>query len=657
MTPICTLKNLTLTYPHKSIFRDIQLTINKGDRIGLLGLNGHGKSSLFGVLTTTVKPDTTVPPFAFDKNREFSIFLVPQELNQAQDLSCEDFFYEFHPEMKQLRSQLISVEEELNHNPSDKLLQQQNQIYEELAALDEDKIYQKYLSYLRYFGLINTEQKVASLSGGEQRKIALSLGLSAPQEIILWDEPTNHLDLETIELFEDELMSSNKTFLMISHDRTLLNNLTDRILHIQHGKLVSFSGNYEDYLKHLQEREMARAQEITKLSNTQRRETAWMRRGISARRTRSKKRVENYHSLSSEIQRLKSLAHRKATLNLQSSNRKTKRLFLAEDVSKSFDKPLFQNINFEVCKEDKIVIMGRNGVGKTTLINMICGTEQADAGKLERAHQLNIGFFSQKREDLNPNISPWDLMGDGTDYVNSNTGDRKHVASYLESFLFNSQEIKRPISTFSGGEKNRLQLARFMKDAKDIWIFDEPTNDLDLETIGILEEEIKNYPGAVMVICHDRNFIENIATQCWVIQDQQLEIFENLEQADAFLKAKLLEEKLIELQKDEVTPTPIIEVKVAEPEIIQESHTENNQKSNQATYKDEQRYQELENLIETQEKKIAGIEDLLSRFSYGNLDQEQRALMGQLEEKLAAENQQLEKFMSEWEKLAELINI
>ena len=645
MTPICTLKNLTLTYPHKNIFKDVQLTINKGDRVGLLGLNGHGKSSLFGVLTESVRPDTTVPPFQFDKNREFSIFLVPQELVYDNDVSCRDYFYEFHPEVKQLRLELNQVEEKINLQHSDKLLEQQNSLYEKLNALDEDRLHQKYLSYLKYFGIHNVDVKLKGLSGGEQRKVALSLGLSAPQEFILWDEPTNHLDLETIELFEDELMYSDKTMMLISHDRTLLNNITDRILHIQHGKLVDFSGSYEEYLKHLQESEKARKQEITKLSNTQRRETAWMRRGISARRTRSKKRVENYHSLSKEIVRLKSLAHRKAKLNLQSSQRKTKRLLMAERLSKSFDKTLFQNMDFEICREDKIVIMGRNGVGKTTLINILCGNESPDDGKIERAHQLNIGFFSQKREDLNPEISPWELMGEGTDYVVSNTGDRKHVASYLENYLFRSEEIKRPISTFSGGEKNRLQLARFMKDAKDIWIFDEPTNDLDLETIGILEDEIKNYKGAVIIICHDRNFIENIATSCWVIHNQKLEIFENLEQADAFQKAQLLEEKLKSIEEEETKPKE-----------IQTQKPESEDQSKEITSKQRTRFSELEELIENSENQIKEIENLLSRFSYGNLDSEQRQLMDQLQSKLSTEQSNLDNYYQEWEELGELIN-
>ena len=645
MNPICTLKNLTLTYPHKNIFNNVQLTINKGDRIGLLGLNGHGKSSLFGVLTQQVVPDTTVPPFQFDKNKDFSIFHVPQELIYDEQINCQNYFFQFHPKIKQLRDELNQVEIKIDSQHSEELLEYQNLLYEKLDALGEDRLYQKYQSYLKYFGISDLNLKLTDLSGGEQRKIALSLGTSAPQEFILWDEPTNHLDLETIELFEDELINTDKTIMLISHDRTLLNNITDRILHIQHGKLVEFNGSYQEYLTHLQEQEKAREQEITKLSNTQRRETAWMRRGVSARRTRSKKRVENYHTLSNEIIRLKSLVHRKANLNLQSSQRKTKRLLMAESLSKSFDKILFKNINFEICREDKIIIMGNNGVGKTTLINMLCGNEEPDHGKIERAHQLDIGFFSQKRDDLNTEISPWDLLGEGTDYVVSNSGDRKHVASYLENFLFRSEEIKRPISTFSGGEKNRLQLARFMKDAKDIWIFDEPTNDLDLETIGILEEEIKAHKGAVIIICHDRNFIENIATSCWVINKQKLEIFESLEQADAFLKAEILEEKLKSIKTENSKKS----------EIKSKAHDRREQ-DQQNISKLRSRFLELEDLIEKSENQIKEIEDLLSRFSYGNLESEQREIMDQLQTKINSEQEILDKYYKEWEELGEILN-
>lgn len=548
MTTLLTLQNLSLHYPHKVIFKDVTFTLNQGDKIGVLGLNGHGKSSLFKVIAGVVKPDTSVPPFIYDKNKDFTYFYVPQELSNLELWDVENYFYEFHPEMRDLKLKLNKINDQLGTGEGDfdKLINQQTNIYEELTKLGEERVHSSFVSYLKYFGVENTDRNMASLSGGEQRKVALALGLSAPQELILWDEPTNHLDLETIEDFEDELQSSRKTYMIISHDRSLLNNVVDRIIHIQQGKLRSFSGTYEAYLQFLIDDQNRREKEMDKLSNIQRRETMWIRRGAKARRTKSKKRIEDYGNLNKAIQDLKSLAHKSVSLNLQSSGRKTKVLVAAEDLSLKFgDRTLFKDLNFSIAKGDKIALMGRNGVGKSSLLKILLGQLSATSGKVTRPDNLDVGYFSQKREALRDDDTPWKMIGEGIDFVISNTGDKRHVASYLEGFLFSSDEIKRPIHTFSGGEKNRLQLAQFMKHARDIWIFDEPTNDLDLETIGILEEELRNYPGALIIVGHDRSFINNVTDKCWVLHDGKLENFEaGFSQAEIFLEAIHLEEEM-----------------------------------------------------------------------------------------------------------------
>jgi ATP-binding cassette subfamily F protein uup len=548
MTTLLTLQNLSLHYPHKTIFKDVTFTLNQGDKIGVLGLNGHGKSSLFKVIAGIVTPDTTVPPFIYDKNKDFSYFYVPQELPALGDWDIENYFYEFYPVMRELKKRLNVIDHQLSTGEGDfeKLVNQQSHIYDELTKLGEDKVHAQYVSYLKFFGVENLERQMITLSGGEQRKIALSLGLSAPQELILWDEPTNHLDLETIEDFEDELQGSRKTFMIISHDRSLLNNVVDRIIHIQQGKLRSFTGTYEQYLDFLIEDQKRREKELDKLSNYNRRETAWIRRGAKARRTKSKKRIEDYGTLNKAIQDLKAQAHKSVSLNLQASGRKTKVLVKAEDLGLRFgDRELFKDLNFTIAKGDKIALMGRNGTGKSSLLKIILGELEQTSGKVTTPEGLDVGYFSQKREALKDNETPWTMIGEGIDYVISNTGDKRHVASYLENFLFSSDEIKRPIHTFSGGEKNRLQLAQFMKHARDIWIFDEPTNDLDLETIGILEEELRSYEGALIIVGHDRSFIDNVTDKCWVLHDGQLEKFEaGFSQAQLFLEAIHLEEEL-----------------------------------------------------------------------------------------------------------------
>lgn len=631
MTTLLTLQNLNLQYPHKTIFKDVTFTLNQGDKIGVLGLNGHGKSSLFKVIAGAVTPDKSVPPFIYDKNKDFSFFYVPQELPALGDWDIENYFYEFYPVLRELKKKLIVIDHQLSTGEGDfeKLVNQQSHIYDELTKLGEDKIHAQYVSYLKFFGVENLTRQMISLSGGEQRKVALSLGLSAPQELILWDEPTNHLDLETIEDFEDELQGSRKTFMIISHDRSLLNNVVDRIIHIQRGKLRSFSGTYEQYLEFLIEDEKRREKELDKLSNYNRRETAWIRRGAKARRTKSKKRIEDYGTLNKAIQDLKAQAHKSVSLNLQASGRKTKILVKAEDLGLKFgERELFKNLNFSIAKGDKIALMGRNGTGKSSLLKIILGELEQTSGKVTTPESLDVGYFSQKRESLKDNETPWTMIGEGIDFVITNTGDKRHVASYLENFLFSSDEIKRPIHTFSGGEKNRLQLAQFMKHSRDIWIFDEPTNDLDLETIGILEEELRTYEGALIIVGHDRSFIDNVTDKCWVLHDGQLEKFEaGFSQAQLFLEAIHLEQEL--RQK-----APPVETK----------KTDSSRMSN----KERNRYNEIGPEIEKLELRIVKLKDELALVDYKNFDQkkvqESQTLLESLEKRL-------EGLFQEWSEL------
>lgn len=634
-TPLCTLQNLTLTYPLKLIFKEVTFTLNEGDKIGVLGLNGHGKSSLFKIMAGLQTPDTTVPPFIYDRNKDLTIFHVPQELPHLSSISVEDYFYEFYPDFKRAKIRLDEIGHKLSNGEGnfDQLLGEQERLFEELHKGNEDRLHTQYMSYLRSFGLPNLERSVNSLSGGEQRKIALALGLSCPHQVILWDEPTNHLDLETIQYFEEELQNSRKTFMIISHDRSLLTNVVDRIIHIQHGKLKSFQGTYEEYLIHLQEEQARREKELDKLSNYNRRETAWIRRGAKARRTKSKKRIEEYGNLNAAIANLKAQAHKSVSLNLQSSGRKTKVLVQAENLGLRFgDRQIFSGLNFNLAKGDKIALMGHNGAGKSSLLNIILGLLEPTSGSVKKVDTLDVGHFSQKREALPLDKTPWEVMGDGTDFIISNTGDKKHVASYLESFLFRTDEIKRPIHTFSGGEKNRLQLAQFMKDARDLWIFDEPTNDLDLETIGILEEELRNYPGALIVVGHDRSFIENVTDKCWLLNEGQLEIFEGgWSQAEMYLEALELEK---ELAKKSPKSASVTSVPVQETPKSTLSNKERN------------RLEKVTGEMESLEKKIKALETELAEVRPTDF-----AKMTPLQEQIASQQAKMDKLFEEWSEL------
>ena len=360
-TPLCTLQNLTLTYPLKLIFKDVTFTLNEGDKIGVLGLNGHGKSSLFKIMAGLQTPDTVVPAFIYDRNKDLTIFHVPQELPHLSAVNIENYFYEFYPTFKKAKARLDEIGHKLTAGEGnfEQLLGEQERLYEVLHKEGEDRLHTQYMSYMRSFGVADMTRSVNTLSGGEQRKIALALGLSCPHQVVLWDEPTNHLDLETIKIFEEELENSRKTFMIISHDRQLLTNVVDRIIHIQNGKLKSFQGTYEAYLTHLQEEQARREKELDKLNNYNRRETAWIRRGAKARRTKSKKRIEDYGNLNAAIANLKAQAHKSVSLNLQSSGRKSKILVQAENLGLRFgNRQIFSGLDFKLAKGDKIALMG-----------------------------------------------------------------------------------------------------------------------------------------------------------------------------------------------------------------------------------------------------------------------------------------------------------
>ena len=331
---LCTLKNINLAFGSKTIFNNAFLTIHQQDKIGLLGLNGKGKSCLLNIIAETIMPDTSTPPFRFDKTKgdgnplnEFSVFLVPQEvpLKGNENIKINEFLYLFHPQIGKIHKELQEVNQllakELHDNHQNLILKQKN-LLEKLEHLKGWELFNSYESYLKFFNVWWPNKLIKDLSGGEQKKVLLSLGLSANANLILWDEPTNHLDLETIKLFETELMqSTNKTFIVISHDRYLLNKLTNKILHIDNGEIKNFKGGYSEYLEHLETMEEARKTLLAKLSNSLKRETEWMRQGIKARGCRSKKRVENYQNLLTSVGDIKAQAKKELSLNLHDSKR------------------------------------------------------------------------------------------------------------------------------------------------------------------------------------------------------------------------------------------------------------------------------------------------------------------------------------------------
>ena len=642
MTILCNLQNINLVFGEKKIFHNAGLTIHKGDQIGLIGLNGYGKSTLFKILTNQIKPDHSNPPFLFDQSKEyFSVFLVPQELpiEKFQDLNVKNFYLAFYPHLYQLHQKINQVSHQIaDGDHSAKTLNQQQKLLHEFEVNHGWEIQNSFESYLKLFGIKQTDTPLNKLSGGEQKKLALSAGLSARAELVLWDEPTNHLDIESIESFEDQLQISNKTFIVISHDRYLLNHVSNKIFHIDNSKINQFQGSYIEYLEYQEEKEKERLKQLDKLQNRHRRELAWMRQGIKARGTRSKKRVEGFHNIQSEISKLKGSAKKLLKLDLQHSGRKTKKLIELKEVEFGYDQTLFYDLNLGVFKKDKIAIIGPNGRGKTTLINLLAGNLTPNKGTRHQAQDLKVVIFDQKRLTLDESKTPKDVVGDGKDHVITADGTQKHIHSYLENYLFQDHQINRPISTLSGGEKNRLQLAMFMLNQADLWIFDEPTNDLDIETIELLERQLKDYSQAVIIIGHDRAFLDNVVEQTWLVHEKTVEIFTGgYTQVAPYLHALELEKQIAKETLPDTGPT---------------QDTSSNLEKVKMSNKEKMRWKVIENEITEVEEKLETAQEELASFDFSNISENTNKEYEKLGQAVHDIETQLEKLYEEWEELS-----
>ena len=635
MTVLCSLKNLSLSFGDKKIFDSASFQIDHGDKIGLIGLNGVGKSSLFKVLTGKVGVDTSTQ-FVFDKASaklgsefEYSVFLVEQNFTMPKEqCSARDYLFEYYPELKKLNHQY-------KQTVKNEDLDRQQVVLTEMERVDFWSYQNAYESYLKSFELDDPSRDVRDLSGGEQKKILLALGLVSKANLILWDEPTNHLDIESIKKLEDELLSVGKSLVIISHDRHLLSKVCNKIVHIHDSKITEFKGSYADYLEFLSVKEEQRLKTLSKLKNTLKRETEWMRQGVKARGTRSKKRVEGFEDLSKKVSNLKAAAKKEIELNINASSRKTKKLVEFKSVNFSYgEKQMFEGLNFELHKGEKIGVLGPNGAGKTTLMKLLSKQLGPTIGEVFHAEGLKINYFDQKREELQQDKTPYELLGQGEDFVQFADGRSIHVSTYFQNFLFNKDQLKRPLTSFSGGELNRLQLAINLKNESDVWIFDEPTNDLDIESIEILESKLESFKGTVLLISHDRSFLENVTNKVWIVKEKNLEVFNSgYSQVQAYLDALEIE-RSYESSKKENTPKE-------QPKDL----PNDSEKKRKLTNKEKELLKTLPKEIEKLEEKIALLEEEIEGIDYASLDaQGSEKLNALVEKKDLAETNLLEKY-------------
>lgn len=507
--PHITLDNASLAFGHHALLDHAAFQLDPGERVGLIGRNGAGKSSLLKVIAGEIKLD--------DGNiwraTSVRIVYVPQE--PALDPSHTVF--EAVAEGLGAMQQILVDYHEVTHSMGapdadiDALMDRMQVLQHELDAKDGWGMQAKVETVLSKLSL-DPDTPVASLSGGWRKRVALGRALVADPEVLLLDEPTNHLDLEAIQWLEELLLNFNGGVLFITHDRRFLNRLATRIVELDRGKLTEFVGNYENYLVKKEELLAVEATHAAKFDKVLAQEEVWIRQGIKARRTRNEGRVRQLEKL-----RLERAARRErqgnVKLSLDSGERSGKLVAELDNVKKGYgDRVLINGFSTRIMRGDRIGLLGPNGIGKTTLLKLILGEEEADSGTIQRGTNMNVAYFDQMREQLDEEATLADTISPGSDFVEIGN-ERKHVISYLEDFLFPPQRSRSPVKSLSGGERNRLLLARLFARPSNVLVLDEPTNDLDIDTLELLESLLQDFPGTLFLVSHDRAFLENTVTQ------------------------------------------------------------------------------------------------------------------------------------------------
>jgi ATP-binding cassette subfamily F protein uup len=507
--PYITLDNASLAFGHHALLDHAAFQLDAGERVGLIGRNGAGKSSLLKAIAGTIKLDEGIVWRAPSAR----VVYVPQEPELDQTHTVFEAVAEGLGTLQQTIIDYHAVTHDMGMPDADfdALMTKMQELQHDLDAQNGWAAQSRVETVLSRLKL-DADALVSTLSGGWRKRVALGRALVAEPEVLLLDEPTNHLDLEAIEWLEDLLLSFNGSVLFITHDRRFLDRLATRITELDRGKLTDFVGNFTQY--QIKKEELLAVEEThsAKFDKILAHEEVWIRQGIKARRTRNEGRVRRLESL-----RLERAARRErqgnVKLNLDAGERSGKLVAELDNVTKAYGgRTLINGFSTRILRGDKIGLLGPNGVGKTTLLKLILGEIEADSGDIQRGTKINVAYFDQMREQLNEEATLADTISPGSDFVEIGN-ERKHVISYLEDFLFPPQRSRSPVKSLSGGERNRLLLARLFARPANVLVLDEPTNDLDIDTLELLESLLQEFNGTLFLVSHDRAFLENTVTQ------------------------------------------------------------------------------------------------------------------------------------------------
>ena len=511
---VISLTSAQLAFGHVALLDHADFSLETGERVGLIGRNGTGKSSLLKIISGRSKLDDGL----LVMQQNVKIAYVEQEPVFDPDMTVFDAVALGMGDQQAMLAEYESLTGQFGQGNDEALMDRMHELQAKLDATDAWNLGNKVETTLGRLGLAGTAT-MGTLSGGMQKRVALAVALVSGPDVLLLDEPTNHLDFTSIQWLEGLLREFRGSVLFITHDRRFLDNVATRIVELDRGRLLSFPGNFSKYQE--RKRELLAIEEIenAKFDKVLAQEEVWIRKGVEARRTRNEGRVRRLEDL-----RLQRAARRdqqgQVRIDVATGERSGKIVAELENISKSFgEKVIVKNFTGTVMRGDKVGLIGPNGAGKTTLLKIILGEETVDSGNAKLGTRLNVAYFDQMRAQLNEEASLADTIAPGSDWVEIN-GQRKHVMSYLGDFLFAPERARSPVKSLSGGERNRLLLARLFAKPANCLVLDEPTNDLDIDTLELLEELLTDYAGTVFLVSHDRTFLDNVVTQVIVAEGQ-----------------------------------------------------------------------------------------------------------------------------------------
>jgi ATP-binding cassette subfamily F protein uup len=512
--PLVTLNNACLAFGHVALLDHADLVIEPGERIGLIGRNGSGKSSLLKLINEQFPLDDG----KVWRQPSINIALVAQEPLLDADMSVFDAVASGLHEQQALLHEYHEVSHQLEHSEAPELLDRLSALQSQLEDSGGWRAQSIVETTIMQVGL-NADDQVGLLSGGMRKRVALARALVTEPQLLLLDEPTNHLDIDGIEWLEQLLVGFAGSVLCVTHDRRFLDHVTTRVVELDRGRVASFSGNFAEYRRRKDEMLNAEAQQNARFDKLLAQEEVWIRKGIEARRTRNEGRVRRLEQLRRDrAARRDGLGN--VNFGVAAGDRSGRRVAELAHVDKRFgDKRVLADVSCVIQRGDKVGLVGANGCGKTTLLKLVLGELEPDAGKVDRGTKLTVAYFDQFRAQLDDTATLSEVISPGSEFVEIN-GARKHVISYLGDFLFPPERARAKVSSLSGGERNRLLLARLFAQPANVLVLDEPTNDLDIETLDLLEALLQEYSGTVLLVSHDRAFLDSVVTQILVFEGE-----------------------------------------------------------------------------------------------------------------------------------------